>query len=94
MSAKRNEASFEEERLQMVVDFMKTRGAVHLPTMEVYELWCLLSAVQLALKDPGFVGAPRENAEAAANELAKAVYGKHEGMKQLWEHGWQQQFDA
>lgn len=84
----------EEEKIEMVISFIQRRGVVIPPSLPAAKLYCMLSAVQLACRHPNFTGSAREHAEEMANELAKALFRDDAAMKQLWEQGWQQQFDC
>ncbi len=84
----------EQEKVEAIAEFMRKRGTVIPPSLNAMKLFCMLFAVQLACRHPNFSGSPREHAEEVANELAATLIRDNPLLKQIWEEGWQQHFDA
>lgn len=62
--------------------------------MSPYQAWCLVGAVQLATRHPGFTGPSRLTAESVAREISAALTANDPDLRQLAVMGWHQQFDA
>ena len=58
-----------------------------------FELWCLLSAVQLACRHPKFNGPSRSIIEQAARQLGGAITANDNDLRVLFEMGWHNKFD-
>lgn len=58
-----------------------------------FQLWCLLSAVQLACRHPKYTGPSRPIVEQTARAMAEPLLANDPELRLLWEMGWQKRFD-
>lgn len=58
-----------------------------------YELWCLLTAIQLACRHPKFIGPTREVVEPLARDFGNAIAANDSDLRMLFEMGWNPEFD-
>ena len=52
------------------------------------DVWCLVSAIQLACRHPQFQGPIRDKVESIARSLGEALVGRHPGLLNVYEAGW------
>lgn len=62
-------------------------------TMSKHQLWCLITAVQLACRHPHFNGPTRDIVEKTAKDMAAPIVANDNDLKMLLEMGWNPQFD-
>lgn len=73
-------------------DFAGMHEKTHAMECSCLDLWCLLSAVQLACRHPEFTGPTREIAEA----LARVIFDEMDitpAMREVARRGWDPEYD-
>lgn len=59
-----------------------------------FDLWCLLSAVQLACRHPSFTGPSRQVVEGTARTIGDALTANDLDLRLCFAAGWESSFDV
>lgn len=61
--------------------------------MTKQQVWCMLTAVQLACRHPYFNGPTRQIVEEVSRKIGDALSANDPDLKMLFAMGWDKQFD-
>lgn len=82
----------QQKFLAAITRLFEDQQPLHIETSK-QQMWCLLTAVQLACRHPKFNGPTRKIVEPLARQIGVALVANDTDLKMLFEMGWREEFD-